>query len=305
LNFCRFLVLPLLLAGGCGRPAGIESADSVAPQKPTTILTKSGIEMVFIPAGEFLMGDEGGDDDEKPVHRVRLSAFAMDISEVTQEAFKAMLGRNPAKWPGPGKPVERISWFSAIQYCNMRSTREGFKPCYDLKTMKCDFTADGYHLPTEAQWEYACRAGTAGRWSFGDDASELGKYAWFKGNAAKTTHAVKLKRPNPWGLFDMHGGVAEWCNDFYAEHYDAGQPQQDPQGPASGQQRVLRGGSWASDEDACRSAARNKESPGLADVCFGYEAYGFRCVRQAQPADKHAKEPQNNRSPSPSGRGPG
>ena len=142
---------------------------------------KSSVPMVLIPAGEFTMGDEGGDDDEKPAHRVALSAFYMDVHEVTQQAFQEMMGRNPAKSAGPDKPVERVSWFGAIQYCNLRSAREGLQPCYDLKTQACDFTANGYRLPTEAEWEYACRAGTATRWSFGDQPGDLGKHGWYKG----------------------------------------------------------------------------------------------------------------------------
>jgi formylglycine-generating enzyme required for sulfatase activity len=237
--------------------------------------------MVLIPAGEFLMGDDRGEDDEKPAHRVRLSAFTMDVCEVTQQSYQSLMGKNPAKFQGPDHPVERISWFSAIQYCNMRSLREGLNPCYNTDTLQCDFQADGYRLPTEAEWEYACRSGGATRWSCGDDAAQLVKCAWMKDNANKTTHPVKEKSPNAWGLYDMHGNVAEWCNDFYSEDYSSQGESSDPRGPQSGEERVLRGGSWLSSEEACRSAARAGQAPGFADTCFGYEAYGFRCVRRA------------------------
>lgn len=281
----RCLSLPwlllLLLAVGCTSGTPPEPVRETAPDKPATVRTTSGVDMVLIPAGQFTMGDANGEDDEKPPRQVQISAFSMDVTEVTQESFQAMLGRNPAKWPGPDKPVERISWLAAVQYCNMRSTRDGFRPCYDLKTLKCDFTADGYRLPTEAEWEYACRAGTSTRWSFGSAAGDVGKHAWFKGNSGKTTHPVKAKPANPWGLYDMHGNVAEWCHDFYDESYYASAPARDPRGPETGEERVLRGGSWNVGEESCRSAARFSQPPGLADVCFGYEAYGFRCVRRA------------------------
>jgi formylglycine-generating enzyme required for sulfatase activity len=279
-----------LLVAGCS-PRG----PSDVPPEPANrsaaetglkkIVIKTGIEMVLIPAGKFVMGDDRGEDDEKPAHEVELSAFSIDACEVTQAAYEGLMGRNPAKFPGADRPVERVSWHAAMQYCNMRSLREGLKPCYDPKTQQCDFAAAGYRLPTEAEWEYACRAGSTTRWSFGNDAADLEKHAWFKGNAAKTTHPVQAKTPNAWGLYDMHGNVAEWCTDFYAEGYASGGVCKDPRGPERGEERVLRGGSWNIGGDACRSSARRGETPGLADVCFGYEAYGFRCVRRAEPSD--------------------
>ena len=275
-----------LMAGGCAENKPAPESAPTAAENAKTIRTKTGIDMAMIPAGEFTLGDDRGEDDERPAHRVRLAAFYMDVCEVTQASFQAILGRNPAKARGPDRPVERGSWFAAVQYCNMRSAREGLKPCYDLKTLACDFTADGYRLPTEAEWEYACRAGTTTRWSFGDDPGGLARHGWFKACSAKTTHPVEQKQPNAWGLYDMHGNVAEWCNDYYAEHYDSAAAVENPRGPATGSERVLRGGSWMSGEDDCRSSARHSEPPGLADVCFGYEAYGFRCVRSASPAER-------------------
>jgi formylglycine-generating enzyme required for sulfatase activity len=269
----------LVLLGGCrGRdvPAPSEPARADAPE---VIVTKTGIEMVRLPGGEFLMGDDQGEEDEKPAHRVHVSPFFIDVCEVTQASYQSLMGKNPAKFTSPDRPVERASWFSAIQYCNLRSVKEGLKPCYDLKTLACDFTANGYRLPTEAEWEYACRAGTTTRWSFGNDPAALGTHAWFKKNAKKSTQPVRQQSPNPWGLYDMHGNVAEWCNDFYKESYDQAGQGKDPRGPASGDERVLRGGSWSTGEENCRSSARASAAPGFADVCFGYEAYGFRCVR--------------------------
>ena len=300
-TFARsFLVMVFgLLAAGCNRVESPESRvqsnsgsgsplSTLGSRLSTPIVTKTGLEMVLIPAGKFLMGDQGGEDDEKPVREVQLSAFYIDACEVTQASYQTLMGRNPAKFRGEDRPVERLSWHAAVQYCNMRSLREGLKPCYDPKTQQCDFSASGYRLPTEAEWEYACRAGSTSPWSFGQNSAGLDRHAWLKANAAKATHPVKQKLPNPWGLYDMHGNVAEWCNDFYAEKYPSGGPANDPRGPDRGDQRVLRGGSWNSGPDACRSAARKGETPGLADVCFGYEAYGFRCVRRAAAAESGA-----------------
>ena len=271
-----------LLFGGCrtdDRPPQEKNRRGTVVLQPIT--TKTGVEMVLVPAGRFVMGDDS-EDDEQPAHPVRISAFYMDVREVTQASYQSLMGKNPSKFAATESPVERLSWYAATQYANMRSLREGLTPCYDPETLQCDFAADGYRLPTEAEWEFACRAGTTTRWSFGSDKATLGKHAWFKENAGKTTHPIGQKSPNPWGLYDMHGNVAEWCNDFYGEGYGPEGEVADPRGPASGEERVLRGGSWASSAQGCRSSARASQPPGLADVCFGYEAYGFRCVRRAK-----------------------
>ena len=278
---CALIPCCLLLAG-CVRRELPQNGPSGEEAALETITTPLGIEMVRLPGGEFMMGDDDGEADEKPVHRVELSPFCIDVCEVTQESFESLMGRNPSKFASPDHPVERVSWLSAVQYCNMRSFREGLSPCYDRETLECDFDADGYRLPTEAEWEYACRAGTSTPWSFGNRADQLGGHAWFKENADGSTQPVKQKDPNPWGLYDVYGNVAEWCHDYYGERYGTSEAAaKDPRGPVAGDERVLRGGSWRTSPDACRSSARSSEPPGFADVCLGYEAYGFRCVRAA------------------------
>jgi len=284
----RLLLLPGLCAlalMGCGKQeTSVDEAPTLAVSSapealsPEQITTQTGVTMVRVPAGEFTMGDDRGEDDAKPAHRVKVSAFYMDTTEVTQASYQALMGRNPAKRKGPDRPVEQVGWLAAVKYCNMRSRREGTQPCYDLKTLECDFAADGYRLPTEAEWEYACRLG--GEMASIDE-RKLTKCAWFKANAGKTTHPVAQKDPSPWGLYDVQGNVWEWCHDRYGEGYYAQSESTDPRGPSDGDERVLRGGSWASGPESCQPTARYSETPGFADVCFGYDAYGFRCVRRA------------------------
>jgi len=262
-----------------------------APQAPSglpTITTQYGGELVLIPAGFFEMGSRYGREGEKPVHTVWIDSFLMDRHEVTQaeyekhgqiEAFP-----NPSHFQGADLPVEQVTWPQAARYCNARSRFERLQPCYNENTGACDFEATGYRLPTEAEWEYACRAGTDSDYSFGSEARRLGDFAWFADNSAKKTHPVGRKKPNPWGLFDIHGNVAEWCQDVYDLGYYKASTAKNPRGPDDGKEYVLRGGSWKSSADALRSFYRIGENPGFSDACLARDAIGFRCVRKAPPS---------------------
>ena len=213
---------------------------------------KTGIEMVFIPAGEFLMGDPAAG------HRVRISSpFYIGKYEVTQQQWQPVMGNNPSYFGGATKPVGQVSWDDVQKF---------------LKK-----AGGGLRLPTEAQWEYACRAGSTGRFCFGDDEAALTDYAWFSSNTHRTTHPVGQKKPNAWGLYDMHGNVWEWCSDWYGEKYYEQSPFTDPQGPSTGRERVLRSGGWATTAAYCRSAYRHHNAPS-----YLYYGYGFRVSRSCE-----------------------
>ncbi len=280
------LLVVLPLCPGCGEGDAPGGSAAAAPQSPRVITTKSGVEMVLIPGGWFQMGRRDGEPDEAPVHRVWVSSFLMDRTEVTQEAFRKLEFSDPSVEKNPRNPVQMVSVGMAAQFCNERSEAEGLEPCYDLasETRECNFEANGYRLPTEAEWEYACRSGTTTPYSFGRDARLLADHAWFADNSVKTTHPVGLNRANAWGLVDMHGNVAEWCNDAYAAGYYANSPARNPRGPAGGDYYVARGGGWKSSADMCRSAYRVEGNPGVGDACFAEDELGFRCVRKA-PGD--------------------
>jgi len=283
-------------------PAGDRPRRGALP----TWTSSGGVAMIRIPAGQFRMGSAAGQADEKPVHTVRLDAFWMDRHPVTQAQYQRLMGVNPSRRKGrANNPVEQVTWANAARYCNARSHEEGLDPCYDLSTWRCDLSAGGYRLPTEAEWEYACRAGTRSTWFFGDKPDRLQIYAWYKANSGKRPRPVARKSPNPWGLCDMVGNVWQWCNDTYRVDYYKTSPSRNPPGAARGDFKVVRGGSWDSPPSRCRSSARFKENPAFVRACFGRDEYGFRCVRNAtarstsQPATAPASEPSRRRDPTP------
>jgi formylglycine-generating enzyme required for sulfatase activity len=211
----------------------------------------------------------------------------MDATEVTQADYEALMGVNPSDFEGDGeRPVEQVTWYDAVLYCNARSKRDGLEPVYQYASIKkgddgeciglvkltIDFSKNGYRLPTEAEWEYACRAGTTTEYYWGDDMD--GAYAWCE-NAGGKTQPVGTKKPNAWGLYDMIGNVWEWCHDWYAEDYYAGSRVKNPRGPnKKGVCRVIRGGSWKpNDSHPPCSAGRHCWFP---DGCEN--DLGLRCV---------------------------
>jgi Tol biopolymer transport system component/formylglycine-generating enzyme required for sulfatase activity len=215
------------------------------------------MEFMWMEPGAFMMGDEGSQ------HRVAISeGFYLGKYEVTQEQWEAVVGTSQAD---PSHPVVHISWEDAQAFVHQLNVAAGDSL---------------YRLPTEAEWEYACRAGTATRWSFGDNESQLGDYAWFQGNAwslgKKYGHSVGTKLPNPWGLYDMHGNVHEWVQDWYGDY--SSDPETDPTGPSSGTRRVVRSGDYGNPPLYTRSAARSPISPELQ-----YPHVGVRLLQMAEP----------------------
>lgn len=289
----------LVLAGCSDQGGSNEGADSPTatsgmpngfPTKPTEITSASGVPMVFLPGGTFKMGSDRGNADEAPVHDVTVDAFLMDQTEVTHAMFVEAQLPNPSHWQdNPRNPVERVRWRDAKAYCNERSLLEGLTPCYDEQTKEwdCNYEANGYRLPTEAEWEYACRAGSDRDYSFGN-ADQLRQFAWFDENARERTHPVGGRKPNRWGLHDLYGNVSEWCEDVFSPTYYQNSPATNPTGPPDpgvDVKRVMRGGSWKASPDMCRASFRQGQRTGNTDACFYTDYCGFRCVRRATPEE--------------------
>jgi formylglycine-generating enzyme required for sulfatase activity len=228
-----------------------KSGEEEEPKK--TFTNSIGMKFVLIPAGEFMMGSNEY-DSEKPVHNVTISKpFYLGVYPVTQREWKAVIGDNPSGFKGDDLPVENISWHDAQEFINKLNEKEEISK---------------YRLPSEAEWEYAARAGTTTRYSFGDDESKIGEYAWYWENSGNKTHPVGQKQSNPWGLYDMHGNVWEWVQDKYHNGYDGAPIDGSAWEDGGGADRVFRGGGWDCTAELCRSAFRFFNDPGDLDLGF-------------------------------------
>jgi formylglycine-generating enzyme required for sulfatase activity len=285
------ILIPMAGAAALVGCTASPSATSGSGAEPSVVVTKSGVEMVELPGGSFLMGTSAGNPEEGPPHRVSVSPFLMDKTEVTHAMFAQAQLPDPSHWQeNPKTPVERVRWRDAKAYCNERSRLEGLKPCYDEQTpdWDCDKSANGYRLPAEAEWEYAARAGSETPYDFGSP-DELRTYAWFADNGEQKTHPVGQKKPNAWGLYDLYGNVSEWCEDVYSPTYYQESPATDPAGPpsrGSDVKRVLRGGNWNASAETCRATYRQGQRTGNTDACFATDYCGFRCVRRVSPVER-------------------
>lgn len=252
----------------------------------TDVVSLSGTRMRLIPAGEFLMGSNER-EAEQPVHQVELTKdFLLAAFPVTQEEYERVMdGANPSRFKGdPRRPVERVAWLDAIRFCNRLSEIEERTPYYRVTGERVEIQGgDGFRLPTEAEWEYCCRAGSTGRWCFGDDERELTQFAWYVENSKNKTHPVGFKEPNAWGLYDMHGNVWEWCADWYGDYKE--ERVVDPRGPDNASSRVFRGGSWDYSAVGCRSAYRSRFGPGYRHYNLGFRVAAVPPSQAGQGAE--------------------
>ncbi len=282
------------------------------------IISTGQPEMIFVKGGSFLMGDTIRDADEKPIHRVTLSSFYMAKTETTVAQFKAFIdatnhltdaetGDGSYIWDSLGwhkredinwrhnergqllpnseyrRAVTHVTWFDAAHFCNWLSEQEDLKKIYDFQgdTLKIDLSANGYRLPTEAEWEYAARAsplegGKGGEKALYAGEGNISDLGWYSGNAGRHVHTVGLKRPNALGIYDLTGNVWEWCHDWYDKNYYAKtRNAENPPGPPSGEYRSLRGGAWNNSGKHCRVASRSSRYPDFRDG-----SVGFRVVRR-------------------------
>jgi len=244
--------------------------------KPMNWQNSIGMKFKLIPPGEFMMGSEE-DDDSKPVHNVKITEpFYIGFYPVTQREWKTVMSNIPSHfkeikkegwfkkethhYPRAHNPVEQISWEESQEFIQKLNLKEGVKR---------------YRLPTEAEWECACRAGSNKKYCFGDDKSRLGEYAWYEKNSGSKTHPVGKKKPNQFGLYDVHRKIFEWVQDRYDGDYYYRSPKEDPSGPSDGSRRVSRGGSWCRHASDCTSAYRRSNSSDFQSFTLG-----FRLVKE-------------------------
>ena len=286
LNWSKNLILLKIPNGATSGKVSVTVNSKKSNEVDFTVLSGAdSIAMVSISAGTFQMGSTGGiPGGESPVHTVKISKdFLISKYEITQKLYNEVMVTNPSGFKGDNLPVESINWYDAIEFCNKLSDIEGLEKCYTINgtNVQCNWNANGYRLPTEAEWEYACKAGTTTDFYSGNLVNgactpldiNMDSIGWYCGNSGNQTNEVGKKEPNAFGLFDMSGNVWEWCWDWFGSYPNS--TVTDPKGPASGVYHILRGGSWNFDAYNCRSARRDGYTPSDSRD----NDNGFRVVR--------------------------
>jgi len=258
------LVVPVVVVIGIAIVLALITGKPLKQSKsggPQTVTNSVGIELIPIPGGSFTMGGNPDDHiaDELPPHKVQVSPFYLGKYEVTQAQWQRVMGYNPSSYKHPQRPVDQVTWIEVQSFIEKLNRMEG---------------TSLYRLPTEAEWEYAARAGTTGKWTFGDDPSQLDRYAWVGQKGDIGTQLVGGRAPNPWGLFDMYGNVWEWVQDCWHDNYDKAPNEAYIWSGGDCSRRMLRGGAWNSPANYARSAVRGSYSPQLNDP-----ENGFRLAR--------------------------
>ena len=258
-------------------------------------------ELIFVKGGSFSMGSNDGEQDEQPVHQVMVSSFYIGKCEVTQAAFSQYM-QPEYDWEseyglGDNYPAYYVSWYAAIKYCNLRSLAEGLTPCYSISgstnpeawgavptplnatwdAVTCNFSANGYRLPTEAEWEFAARGGVRDQGYKYSGSNDPGSVVWYDENSGNKTQVVGTKAANKLGIYDMSGNVWEWCWDWYSSIYYSISSKDDPTGPKTGKYRLLRGGSWFYNASVCAVSHRS-----YIDATYAESSIGFRLCRSAK-----------------------
>jgi len=256
----------------------------------------SQIELVFIEGGSFLMGSNDSSNDAKPKHEVSVASFYIGRYEVSQSEWSKIMSSNPSYWKGDDLPVEQVSWYDAVVFCNRLSISKNLTPVYELKgernphewgeipissdpkwnTIQCDWSANGFRLPTEAEWEYSSKGGITSLGFVYSGSNDVDEVAWFDNNSKDITHNKGLKKPNELSIYDMSGNVREWCWDWYDDKYYVSSPKDNPTGPDSGTWRCVRGGSWYCFSTSGKTTTRFRYFPD-----FKSSSYGFRVVRRS------------------------